>query len=458
MTQSIQFNLLATAAATLLLVGCGDAKTTLVEKDPIEVPSDANEDDHDHSDDGYTIESMGRLAVLSGESDDISLFDLDDGSALDTFSLIHESNTLEVSGDYRYAVIVNREQDYFGFIDGGLWREEHTDHLHDYQQAPVISNYEIVGSRPTHILKHDGQMAIFFDGDAQTNIPASVQVLTDTDIAHESSVLPTIEYTVNMHGVAEPRGEHLLATIRRDDSENTSYNKILPDQVGVYHLHNDEYELEQVLDLTCPDLHGVAQNDDYVVFGCSDGVLVAHQHNDEYDVEKIVNADTLDGVRISTLYGHEDAESFIGVAAQHDGSNPILMHVNPIESEMEALEWQPEARPVAYGFAHEGEHFLVLDEQGYLNILTAHEHDGHTHWELDTQMNIATQDVSTMPEGLSFSMTVAQNDHYVYVSDPIAQHILQIHLEDQEIEGDIELDFIPAAITWLGIAQEHDHD
>ena len=64
-----------------------------------------------------------------------------------------------------------------------------------------------------------------------------------------------------------------------------------------------------------------------------------------------------------------------------------------------------------------------------------------------------------MPEGMSFSMSVAQNGDYVYVSDPIAQHVLQIDLESLTITGDIELDFAPSNITWLGIAEsDHDHD
>jgi hypothetical protein len=458
MLKSFPINLLAVAISTLLLTACGEAETTIIEKDPIEVP-DEDHDDHDHGDDGYTIESMGRLAVLSAESADVTVFDLDDNDLLDSFSLVHESNTLSASAGYRFAVIASRGQDYVGFIDGGLWREDHGEHLHDYKQAPVISDYELAGSRPTHILKHDGQMAVFYDGDAESGLPASVQVLTDTDISNQTSVLPTLDYAINMHGVAKPRGEYLLSTVRRDDAQSTSATKVLPDQVGVYHLHDDEYELEQVLEINCPDLHGPAQNHEYVVFGCSDGVLVAHQHDDEYEAEKIANIDDLDGLRIGTLYGHEGSESFIGIASGHDGGTAILLSVNPLENSMEALEWQPDASPVAYAFSYDGEHFLVLDSDGYLNILSAHEHDGHMHWELEGQLDITEEDVSTMPQGMSFSMTVAQNGHYVYVADPIAQHVLQIHLDDMEIEGDIELDFAPAAITWLGVAEEeHEHE
>ncbi|WP_158966212.1 5-methyltetrahydrofolate--homocysteine methyltransferase [Paraglaciecola sp. L3A3] len=460
MKKSFQLNLLTAAISTLLLYGCGDADTTIIEKDPIVVDEDDDHDDHGHTDDEFTIESLGRLAVLSGESNEASIFDLDDNSLLDTFSLIHDSNTLTYSAGYRFAVIASRSNDYVGFIDGGMWREDHGAHLHDYEQAPEMNHLELTGSRPTHIVKHDGLMAVFYDGDADAGTPAAVQVATDLNISAETSDLASLNYTVNMHGVAEPKGEYLLTTVRRDDAENTSAAKILPDQVAVYHLHDNEYEQEQVLDVLCPDLHGAAQNEDYVAFGCLDGVLVAHQHDDEYEAEKIINIDGLDGLRIGTLYGHEESDSFIGIAAGHGGGAAILVNVDPENGTMEKLEWQPEsdASPVSYSFSHEAETFLILDSQGYLNILTPHEHDGETHWELKESMQISEQDISTMPEGMSFSMTVAQNGHYVYVSDPIAKHILQIDLETTEITSDIDLNYPVASITWLGIAEEeHDH-
>ena len=67
-------------------------------------------------------------------------------------------------------------------------------------------------------------------------------------------------------------------------------------------------------------------------------------------------------------------------------------------------------------------------------------------------------DVATMPEGVSFALTVSKNDNHIYVSDPMAQHILQVDIETLSIEGDMEVDFVPASMVWLGIAAEgHDH-
>ncbi|MBH0047639.1 MULTISPECIES: 5-methyltetrahydrofolate--homocysteine methyltransferase [unclassified Pseudoalteromonas] len=466
MKKLYQLKLITLAISAIFISACGDAQTNIVEKDPIVVEDEHDhddDDDHDH-DDGYTIDSLGRLAVLAGDSNEASFFDLDNNELLDTFTLNNDSNTLSASPGFRYAVIANRTQDYLGFIGGGMWREDHAEHLHDYEQGPAFSSYELTsGSRPTHLITHDGQLAIFYDGDAETGTPASVEVLTDNDITNTTTTLTGINYGINMHGVAEPRGEHLLSTIRRDDISNTSNAKVLPDQVGVYHLHDGNYELEQTLEITCPDLHGAAQNHDYVVFGCGDGVLIAHQQDDVYSAQKVVNIDAVGDQRIGTLYGHKNNDTIFGIAAGHDGSGSVLLSIHSENAEMEEVEWQlaDGASAVSYSFSASGEHFLILDSLGFLNVLTVHDHDGEMHWELAGQVDITQADVTTMPEGMSFSMTVAQSGQFAYIADPIAQHIVQVHLEDLEIESELELTFPPASITWLGIAQEiedEDHD
>ncbi|EWH09770.1 putative lipoprotein [Catenovulum agarivorans DS-2] len=457
MNNQFKLNALASALAVLALASCGDAETNIVEKDSIEKP-----DEHDDHGDEYTIESMGRLAVLSAENAQVSILDLDTNSSIDSFSLTHTSNSLYASAGYRYAVITSRTNDYVGFIDGGLWREDHVAHLHDYKQQPSMSDYELTASRPTHVVTHDGQLAVFYDGDAESSAAASVQVISDTDIAGSQTNVNTLTYTINMHGVAEPRGEHLLSTIRRDDVESTSAAKILPDQVGVYHAHDGEFELEQTFGVTCPDLHGAAQNEEFVLFGCSDGVLMAEENEQGFSASKIANIDDLHGGRIGTLYGHEDSELFIGIAAAHGGNTATLLAVNPEENSMSVLEWQPTdgIRPAAYSFANHGEYFLVLETNGTLNILEQHVHDGSIEWEHHKAIDVRDGDTTAIPDGMSFSLTVAQNGHYAYVADPVAKHVVQIDLETFEESAEIDLGFAPSQITWLGIAEEEheDHD
>ncbi|MFC4701821.1 5-methyltetrahydrofolate--homocysteine methyltransferase [Glaciecola siphonariae] len=453
-------SLLTLAISATLLTGCGDAETTIIEREPIvETPPNGGGGSNPPSND-FLIESMGRLAVTSGESSSVSIIDLDDGDMLDSFNLSNDGSRVYPSASYRYAVVTARNADMVEFIDGGLWREDHVDHLHDYEQAPQMTDYMLSGSRPTHFVNHDGQSAIFYDGDAAAGIPASVHVISDMDITNENDSPATLMYTVNMHGVAEPRGDFLLASVRRDDAQSTSGNTILPDQVGVFHLHDGEYELEQTFELACPDLHGAAQNHDFVLFGCGDGVLVAHEHDGEFEATKIDNIDAIDGLRIGSLYGHHDADAFIGVASNRATGEVFVLSIDPEANEMEVIDWQAQegARPISYAFSYDGEHALILDSLGNLNILSAHIHGGVNEFEFEGAVTLSTQDLSAMPEGLSFTMTVAQNANYVYVADPIAQHILMVHIEDREVEGDFELDFAPANVTWLGIAEEaHNH-
>jgi len=432
MTKSFKLNMVAASLAALLLTACGGADTDIIEQDPIEVPDDGgdNGDEHDHGTGDISVDSSGRLAVFNEDTSVTSVFDIKTGDLLDTFSSTHTDNSLTASANYRFAVVASRNNDYVEFIDSGLLIEDHGDHLHEYEYAPVRSDYTLNGSSPTHIVKNDDEMIIFYDGNADAGVPASVQVLKDSDISGETSELPHIDYSVNMHGVAQSQddGEYLLSTIRRDAADSTS-SGTLPDQVGVYHLHGTEYEQEQILDVTCPDLHGAAQNDDYVVFGCSDGVLVSHEHDGEFEAVKITNVDEVGTSRIGSLYGHDESDSLIGVASG------ALFAINPAVSTMEKLEWQlaDGVSAVSYSFSHGAEYFLVLDSEGYLNILNSHSHDGEAHWVLVDTIDISEEDISTMPEGMNFSMTVAQNGDYVYVADPIAQHILQIDLEEMSI-------------------------
>ncbi|MBU2978138.1 5-methyltetrahydrofolate--homocysteine methyltransferase [Alteromonas sp. C1M14] len=455
MNTSKKLSYLAVLIGSILLTGCGDAETNIVEQDPIVGEDD---DDHDHSDDEYAIESLGRLSVLDADSNALAIYDLDDGDLLDSFSATYSGSALSSSAGYRYAVLASRSNDLVEFVDGGLWQEDHVEHLHDYAQAPAMSDFILTGSLPTHVVTHDGQMAVFFDGDAESSQVSSVTVLSDTNIAAQSDTLPTLTFDVNMHGVAKPVDDMLISTFRRDDSETISANPILPDSIAIYHLHDGEYEQEQLFAGECPDLHGSAVNDDYAVFGCSDGVLALHAHDEEYESAKIANTDDLVAdARIGTVYAHHDTDTFFGIATVYGESGAIIMAIDPSHGEMEAVDWEPEtdATPVSYGFSYDGEHFLILDDQGYLSVLTAHAHDDHDHWELTSRVDISDEDLSFMPEGVSFSMAISQNGHFAYVADPIAGHVLTIDLDDAEVIGDIELGITPAAISWLGIPEAH---
>lgn len=443
------------AAMGIVVSGCSDAKTTLIEKDPL--VTDSDEHDHNH-DPGH--EELGRLVVLSATTPEAMVYDLADNRLLNAFALTTAPSAVYASGGYRYAVLVDRPGDSLSFLDGGVWQEDHELHAHEYEETPVLLSHTLSGSRPTHLVRHEQQLAVFFDGDSASSSPASVTVLTDADIANQSAAPVSLALDTDMHGAAEPRGEYLLSSIRRSDEQTTSGNPALPDQVGVFHLHDGYFEQEQLLEVFCPNLHGAAQNESYVAFGCSDGVLLAHEQAGEFHAQKVANAeDMAESLRIGTILGHEHVEQFIGLASAHGGASVQWFSIDPLAGEMEQIDWQPVEGAVVVdrGFSFEGEHFLILDDHGYLTILEPHDHDGHIHWEYGTRLNIAEQDVTDMPEGMNFSMAIAQNGNSIYIADPMAQHVLLVDLDVMQVIGDIELDFAPASLTWLGIAEDHEH-
>lgn len=442
-----KLSLAALLISVSLLSACGDSTTNIVGKDPI-----AGDDDHDHDHDD--ISTVGRLAISAKDSNLVSVYELSDGSLLDTFAVADIPSALAASPAKRYALAVQRTTDRVEFIDGGLFQEDHVDHLHDYQQAPALTSFILSDSRPTHITSTDSQLALFFDGDAASSTPAAVAVITEADITTDSNGYPVLNYTLNMHGAAQARGDYLISTIRDADSATT-----LPDKVAVYEQHGDHYHEELVFDELCPGLHGSAQNEHFISFGCTDGVLLIEQDGATFTAGKLANtADFADSMRIGTLVGTEHAEHFVGFA----GASAFAIHAH--DGDMELIDWQAAegAALTGYGFADNGSKFVLLDNQGYLTILNYH---GHEHangdageaaepaFEFAAKVQLTTADVATMPEGSRFELAISASDDKVYVTNPIEQTLLTVDIADAEIVASKQLNFMPHKLVWLGIAQ-----
>ena len=445
-----KLNLVALLVGVSLLTGCGDSTTTIIEKDPIAV-DDNHDDDHD------TEGSAGRLVISAIDDGFVQVLTLPEKTELDTFLVSAAPSAIVASGDHRYAAVVQRNEDLVQFIDGGLWQEDHVEHLHDYQEAPRLMPFQLTQVRPTHFSGAAGQLAVFFDGNSTTGAGAGVAVLTDADIGEDSSDYPQLSLTTHQHGAAQARGEYLLSTIRDDNSSTT-----LPDQVGLYHQHDDHFDLEETFAVSCPNLHGSAQNLDFIAFGCTDGVLLIEQDGDTFTASKLENTEDFTGsMRIGTLAGDHSAEHFIGIA----GSAVFAIHAE--DAEMELLDWQADAATAiwGYGFAEQGEKFVLLDNTGVLTIFNyhGHEHEGTDEpvFEFVAKLPLTAADLADMPEGGRFQLAISAADDKVYVTDPIANRLHTVDLHDAEVVSTKQLNFTPHRLTWLGVANpsddHHDH-
>jgi hypothetical protein len=427
------------------LSGCGGSDTKIVERDPIPI-----KDDHDHGDDHDHDKkpSSGRLLISIKDQAKVSVIDINEKAAVHEVTVSEAPAALYASANHRYGFVVQRAADRVDTIDGGLWQENHGDHLHDYAKTPVQMLFSTNKSRPTHFTGTDKQSVIFFDGNGTTASNASVGVFTETDIANNKPGT-LLEYTTHMHGAAQARGDYLVSTVRNPATTST-----LPDRVAVYRAHNGYFVDESIFSETCPGLHGSAQNETQISFGCTNGVLVITQTGDTFAATKIANPASFTGtMRIGALAGDKAVEEFVGVAAGQ------FFAVNTGTSNITAINWAeagvtPAATAIAYNFADDGKFFVILDNKGKLTMLDTHD------WSVKGRVQAITSNISALPTGSKFELALTPG-HIAYVSDPIANQVKQIDLDEAKVTETIQLNFVPHKITWLGIAEpatgEHNH-
>lgn len=434
----------AVAVAAALLAACGDTTVTINEKEPIVIERPGHDHDHDK------VNPVGRLVLTAIDNPFVQVLELPAKTELNTFMVSATPSDLYASGDYRYAAVVQRTQDLVNFIDGGLWQEDHVDHMHDYQEAPRFMPFQLTGVRPTHFQQAPGQLAVFFDGNAATGAPASVAVLTDADIGEDRTDYPKLTLTTHQHGAAQARGEFLVSTLRDVNSSTT-----LPSQVALYKRHGDHFHQEQVFAENCPNLHGSAQNHDFVAFGCSDGVLLIEQNGNTFTASKLANtADFTGTLRIGTLAGDKAAEHFIGLAGAQ------VFAIDAEDAKMEKLDWQPGAANAiwGYGFADGAEKFVLLDNTGQLTIFNyhGHAHAGQSAFTYAAKVAVSNADLSLLPAGARFQLAISAADDKVYITDPIRKELITVDVHDAEIKSRKQLNFTPHRITWLGVAEPAD--
>ncbi len=406
--------------------------------------SSSNSSGDDHQSSGFETDSQGRLVISSADTAEVAVMNLKDGSEIERISLNNAASGVYSSPQHRFALIAQRDQGEVQIIDGGMYQEDHGDHLHPYEEDPSLIAKTFTGIKPTHYREHEGQAAFFFDGDSEQSLLSSVITFNDEAILHNEERSLALDNA--MHGVAEPRDEYLLATYRPAEAEST-----LPDQVELY-KHNSAsagYDLVEKFDETCPGLHGAFSTEEGSVFGCSDGVLLIKQEGDVFTTSKIANLDSMaEGQRIGSFSGHADGHVVAGWAGG------MLYQLDIDDETLTAIDWT-QGDDIEYSAAKmddEGEVLLVLDNTGTVHLLDVE----------DNFVRLSSIKVmETMPELTGHSsIAIATNyaNEEAYFVDSVAKQIVVIDVEEAHLEDSIDLTFTPKALAWVGIAEaEHDH-
>ena len=420
------FTALAALAGTLLLGACNNdtGSTTLP----------GGDDDHDHD---HGAESAGRLVFThaDGSNSRVYVHDLESQSTLADFALVHPATAVYNSPEYRYAVIVQRDNDQVEFLDNGIHR--HDDHIHE--DEPAMLPFTLSGVRPTHYRAHGEQAALFFDGDSGNAVLSQFHLLSDESLESGGTLAHQTLDTAH-HGIAEPLGGLVLASHAAASGDS-------PDAITVFELHGDHFHDEGNLATACPGLHGGATSGAYSVFGCNDGVLAAELHGDHFHDAKIATPE-----RIATLVAHPDVADVAGFS--YPGNN--LYVINGEAGTATEVDWRDGAtdgddNPVAAlarSFDAHGEHLLILDNTGVLHVLESSDwsHRGA----------VALLD-SVPAAGPRPALAVSGAGDQAFVSDPAAPAIHIIDLEALSLET-VPLAFPPTGLAWTGVGEAHDHD
>lgn len=424
---------LAALVSAALLAACGGG---------------VDNDDDAHGSETVTINTAGRLVTTELNARPVRVHDLDSNTVEATFQADNVPAALYTSPGGRYAVVVQRTQDMVQFIDGGIWQEDHVDHLHDYKQASKAMAWKLTGARPTHYDVQAGKQAAFFMDGNTTATPAQnagVRLLTDASIA-SGGTIASLDLGFPIHGLAEPIDNKLLAVVRAADTTDT-----LPTHLTLHQREGASYRFDRQLPTRCNGMHGSATSGVYTVVGCSDGMLMV-KHLSATTVDDGTKLST--PLRVGTLAAHVRLPGqFIGIASEGAAPAPVTTRFYAVNGDTASVSayvpqgWETGNVRRAHGFDRSGQRFFVLDNQG---TLIAAQRQG-SNWVALARTAGA---IPAMPTAAPFPAITANGAmDELYITDPVAKQLVVVNSLTGAVLARRDLGFTPSNATWVGITR-----
>jgi len=424
------------AGATLvLLAACGGG---------------GGDDGQDHQ--NTVIDTAGRLVTTEHAARAVRVHELDSSSA--AVEAAHQADNVPpaaavyASPQGRYALVFQRLQDQIQFIDGGIWQEDHGDHLHDYRQASKALTWKLTGARPTHYDPQPGkQAAVFMDGNASANPVhnAGVRLITDASIGSGQTVA-SLDLGAPIHGLADPFDTKLLTVSRAGDAPDT-----LPTHLNLYLRNGNSFTLDRQLPTRCDGMHGSASAGSHTLVGCLDGMLLV-KHTTASSVDNGRKLAT--PLRVGTVAGHPRlADQFIGIASEGTAPAPVTTRFYAVDATTATVNdltpqgWTTGRVRRAHAFDRSGQRFHLLDDQGTLTVL--HRQPGG--WTTAARVTGA---IPTMPGAAPWPVLVANGaKDELYLTDPVAQQLVVVNATTGVVQARRALGYVPSGATWLGITR-----
>lgn len=415
-----------------------------------------DDDDHDEHEDEHHDEhgaATGRLIIADREQAALSVLDLTtEGLAELRIPVAAAGARVYSSPSGRFAFIIARgpeeNDDRVHVFDGGIYLEEHGDHMDLISEAVAPLSVGTSDDRPIHVTIHAGWTAIFHDGTGRAAL------FEEHHLEEEYNEYEPVWMEAGLqHGAVVPLGEDLFLVTSNNPDYPATATSSLP--LGAEIRTVDNEVVYDASNRSCPGMHGEAANHHGVALGCVGGVLFVEGHDDHFEHVFINNpSDMKEDARIGSLWGHDDSEHFFGSASYRQEGEFLYDGLWMIDAEGEAmtrvLPSTDEKRVYGAAFDGHGEEFFALTADGMLNVINPESGDVEEEVQL-----VAPFDGDTSP---SFIVV----GEMIYVSDRAGGRIFEFSVEHGEIEREWSIDGMPGSLAFVGIGagsfEEHGHD
>jgi hypothetical protein len=367
-----------------------------------------------------------RLFIADHRKPLVSVVDLDTASTLGTFELAAPA-TLYTTPSKRAVYAVQGSANLVSAIATGLAVDDHGDHGDITITDPALLDVTIAGERPVHFVEHDGDIAVFFDGEGV------VRVMGEDAFLDGDGVVAEYDAGAPHHGVAAAFDGHLLIS-----AHNPADPSELP--VGIRVLDAGGQQVGDLHD--CPDLHGEASSNHTLAIACATGLLLVNEGANGPEIEHLAYSESLPEGKTTTLLGGVGLQYWLG----NYGADRVVI-IDPSGSEAFRLVDLPTRRV----------HFAV-DPQNvkFAYIFTE---DGALH-----QLNVLSGSITkslqvTEPYSMDGEWSlprprIAVAGDVVAVTDPLKSVVRLIGTGDFTEAGLIAVEGMPYNIVAVGASGE----
>jgi hypothetical protein len=237
-----------------------------------------------------------RLFVSDHGAPIVHAIDMETGKTIDTFN-VKVPTSLYRSDSGRTVFAVQGKGDAISVLSSGISFGDHGDHGDIKVEAPKLLDVTFEGKKPSHFVDHDGDIALFFDGEGKARITR------EADILEGKPAIREVATAAPHHGVAIAMGDFALAT-------EPNFEK--PDELPVGIRVTDRSGMT-VGDLhACPDLHGEAASGNLLAIACAKGVLIVKEDGGTPSIEMLAYDERLPAGKSTTLVGGRGLQYFLG--------------------------------------------------------------------------------------------------------------------------------------------------